>query len=110
MPEYWCTLARSCKSHPFPGHKVPNHIRQNQRQKEPQYPDQQRAVRRNHCPGRLQVLYGLLLPVFISHGENLHRASTRTAYPRSAPHLCCTLYDVGWEHTCPAENPGSSRH
>nr|WP_264469257.1 hypothetical protein [Escherichia coli] len=52
----------------------------------------------------------MLLPVFICDGEDFHRASTRAAYPRSAPHICCALYDVGREHSCPAENPGAPRH
>nr|WP_239549502.1 hypothetical protein [Lelliottia amnigena] len=52
----------------------------------------------------------MLLPVFVGDGQNLHRASTRPAYPRSAPHVCSALYDVWWKHSCPAKNSRSPRH
>nr|WP_247754208.1 hypothetical protein [Citrobacter freundii] len=52
----------------------------------------------------------MLLPVFVCNGQNLHRASARPAYPRSAPYVCSALYDVGRKHPCPAENPRASRH
>ncbi|MDR9905458.1 hypothetical protein PSS60_22855 [Enterobacter hormaechei subsp. xiangfangensis] len=52
----------------------------------------------------------MLLPVLVSDGKNLHRASARPAYPRSAPHVCSALYDVGRKHTCPTKDPRSPRH
>lgn len=42
-------MAGSCESHSLPSHKVSNNFRQDQRQKEPQHTDQQRAIRGNHC-------------------------------------------------------------
>ncbi|MCK7101254.1 hypothetical protein L8P39_01775 [Enterobacter cloacae] len=52
----------------------------------------------------------MLLPVFVCDGQNLHRASSRATYPRSAPYICSTLYDVWREHPCATKNPWSSRH
>nr|WP_309145121.1 hypothetical protein [Klebsiella pneumoniae] len=56
------------------------------------------------------MFYRLLFPVSISHGENLHLASARSAYTRSAPYVRSTLHDVWRQHPCPAENPRPSRH
>ncbi|WCE15717.1 hypothetical protein PHA72_08240 [Enterobacter ludwigii] len=52
----------------------------------------------------------MLLPVFVCDGQNFHRASSRPAYPRSAPYVRSTLYDVWRQHPCPTENPRPSRH
>ncbi|MCW9454101.1 hypothetical protein MJ905_23245 [Klebsiella michiganensis] len=52
----------------------------------------------------------MLLPVLVRDGKNLHRASARPAYPRSAPHVCRALYDAGRKHTCPTKDPRSPRH
>ncbi|WIO45445.1 hypothetical protein P2G42_08315 [Klebsiella electrica] len=52
----------------------------------------------------------MLLPVLVSDGQNLHRASSRPAYPRSAPYVRSALHDVWRQHPCPAENPRPSRH
>nr|WP_235135719.1 hypothetical protein [Enterobacter huaxiensis] len=52
----------------------------------------------------------MLLPVFVCDGQNFHRASSRPAYPRSAPYVRSTLHDVWRQHPCPAENPRPSRH
>ncbi|MCU8613446.1 hypothetical protein OE184_05605 [Klebsiella pneumoniae] len=52
----------------------------------------------------------MLLPVSVGDGQNLNSASSWAAYPRSAPHVCSTLYDVRRKHPCPPENPRPSRH
>ncbi|MEG4662647.1 hypothetical protein UXN76_15435 [Enterobacter cloacae] len=52
----------------------------------------------------------MLLPVFVCDGQNLYRAPARSTYPRSAPYVCSTLYDVRWEHPCPPENSWPPRH
>ncbi|MDX7473761.1 hypothetical protein SJ746_05065 [Enterobacter bugandensis] len=52
----------------------------------------------------------MLLPVLVSDGQNLHRASARPAYSRSAPHICSAFYDVGRKHSCPTKNSRPSRH
>ncbi|MDT8701736.1 hypothetical protein RI126_14985 [Kluyvera ascorbata] len=67
-------------------------------------------MRRNHCPRRLQIFYGLLLPVFVCDGQNLHCASARPVYPRSTPYVRSTLHDVWRQHPCPTENSRPPRH
>ncbi|MFS9433781.1 hypothetical protein QNN86_05550 [Citrobacter sp. C348] len=52
----------------------------------------------------------MLLPVFSCDGQDFHYPSSWATYSRSAPHVCGTLYDVWWQHSCFAENPGPSRH
>nr|WP_247653420.1 hypothetical protein [Klebsiella sp. Ap-874] len=52
----------------------------------------------------------MLLSVFIRNGYDLYCAPARSTYPRSAPYVCSTLYDVRWEHPCPPENPRPPRH
>nr|WP_313958412.1 hypothetical protein [Citrobacter sp. Marseille-Q6884] len=52
----------------------------------------------------------MLLPVFICDGKDPYRAASWTVYPRLAPYVCSTLYDVRREYPCPAENPGTPRY
>nr|WP_264753011.1 hypothetical protein [Klebsiella quasipneumoniae] len=52
----------------------------------------------------------MLLPVFVCDGQNLHRASSRPAYPRSAPYVRSALHDVWRKHSCPTKNSRSPRH
>lgn len=98
VPENRSILARSGEPHPLPGHKVPNHLRQDQSKKNRSNPLSKELYEEIIALNGFRFFTDSYLQ-FMSVMEKTSIVLPLRQYRRSAPYVRSALYDVGRQYS-----------